>query len=81
MRGNPAPHRVPKRTGIAYLPLHYGKMPRWLFERMVKLAREICCDQSIEFLSLALRKARIGSRERIEALRRLSRGKYILERS
>ncbi len=43
MRSNPALSRVPKRTGIANLPLHYGKMPRWLFERMVKLAREICC--------------------------------------
>jgi len=29
------------RTGIANLPLHYGKAPRWLFERMVKLSREI----------------------------------------
>jgi len=29
------------KTGIAYLPLHYGKAPRWLFDRMVKLAREI----------------------------------------
>ncbi len=29
------------RTGIANLPLHYGKAPRWLFDRMVKLAREI----------------------------------------
>ena len=32
---------APKRTGIANLPLHYGKAPRWLFERMVPLAREI----------------------------------------
>ncbi|MFC1901663.1 DUF763 domain-containing protein [Chloroflexota bacterium] len=32
---------VPKRTGIANLPLHYGKAPKWLFERMVPLAREI----------------------------------------
>ncbi|MDD5082321.1 MAG: DUF763 domain-containing protein [Dehalococcoidales bacterium] len=32
---------TPTRTGIANLPLHYGKAPRWLFERMVKLAREI----------------------------------------
>jgi hypothetical protein len=31
----------PARTGIANLPLHYGKAPRWLFDRMVKLAREI----------------------------------------
>lgn len=29
------------RTGIANLPLHYGKAPRWLFEKMVELAREI----------------------------------------
>lgn len=29
------------RTGIANLPLHYGKAPRWLFEKMVPLAREI----------------------------------------
>ena len=29
------------RTGIANLPLHYGKAPRWLFDRMVKLSREI----------------------------------------
>ncbi len=29
------------RTGLANLPLHYGKAPRWLFSRMVKLAREI----------------------------------------
>ncbi|MFH1032731.1 MAG: DUF763 domain-containing protein [Chloroflexota bacterium] len=32
---------VPRRTGIANLPLHYGKAPPWLFQRMVKLAREI----------------------------------------
>jgi uncharacterized protein len=31
----------PGRTGIAYLPLHGGKAPAWLFQRMVKLAREI----------------------------------------
>jgi len=33
--------QAPKRTGIANLPLHYGQAPRWLFERMVNLAREI----------------------------------------
>ncbi len=32
---------IPARTGIANLPLHYGKAPRWLFDRMVRLAREI----------------------------------------
>jgi len=31
----------PRRTGIANLPLHHGKAPRWLFERMTRLAREI----------------------------------------
>ena len=29
------------RTGIANLPLHGGKAPRWLFDRMKLLAREI----------------------------------------
>jgi hypothetical protein len=29
------------KTGIANLPLHYGKAPPWLFQRMKKLAREI----------------------------------------
>lgn len=26
------------KTGVAYLPLHGGKAPRWLFEKMVKLS-------------------------------------------
>jgi hypothetical protein len=30
-----------RRTGIAQLPLHGGKAPPWLFQRMVKLGREI----------------------------------------
>ena len=29
------------KTGTANLPLHYGAAPRWLFKRMVRLAREI----------------------------------------
>lgn len=29
------------RTGIANLPLHGGRAPRWLFERMTLLAREV----------------------------------------
>jgi hypothetical protein len=32
---------IPRQTGIANLPLHYGRVPPWLFDRMVKLAREI----------------------------------------
>jgi len=30
-----------QRTGIAKLPLHYGKAPKWLVVRMRKLAKEI----------------------------------------
>jgi len=30
-----------QRTGVAKLPLHYGKAPRWLVVRMRKLAKEI----------------------------------------
>ena len=30
-----------QRTGVATLPLHYGKVPPWLFGRMSQLAREI----------------------------------------
>jgi hypothetical protein len=29
------------RVGVTELPLHYGKCPRWLFERMVKLSSQI----------------------------------------
>ena len=29
------------RTGIAHLPLHGGKAPSWLFQRMKRLSREI----------------------------------------
>ncbi|MGQ9664235.1 MAG: DUF763 domain-containing protein [bacterium] len=29
------------RSGIADLPLHYGRAPRWLFEKMVRLSRAI----------------------------------------
>ena len=30
-----------RKTGVADLPLHYGKCPRWLFERMTKLSGAI----------------------------------------
>jgi hypothetical protein len=29
-----------RKSGIANLPLHYGKAPPWLFQRMVRLSRE-----------------------------------------
>ena len=37
------------RTGIATIPLDYGKCPRWLFERMRKLARSIIFTIREEF--------------------------------
>jgi len=40
---------LPRRTGVANLPLHYGKAPRWLFDRMVRLAREITIAIVAEF--------------------------------
>ncbi len=47
------------KTGVATLPLHHGRAPRWLFERMVRLAREI---------SLAI----ISELGQLEFLKRLS---------
>lgn len=38
-----------QRTGIANLPLHYGKVPPWLFDRMSRLAREITVAIVSEF--------------------------------
>lgn len=38
-----------QRTGIANLPLHGGKAPRWLFGRMVKLSKEISIALVDEF--------------------------------
>jgi uncharacterized protein len=37
------------RTGFAHLPLHGGKAPRWLFERMAPLSREIVIFMAAEF--------------------------------
>ena len=37
------------RTGFATLPLHGGKAPRYLFERMVMLSREIVVFMASEF--------------------------------
>lgn len=37
------------RRGVANLPLHWGKAPSWLFQRMVRLAGEIAEALVIEF--------------------------------
>jgi len=38
-----------QRTGYTNLPLHTGKAPRWLFKRMVKLARAITDALLLEY--------------------------------
>ncbi len=48
------------KTGIANLPLHYGKAPRWFFSR------------SIEFLRKVLSLSKIGNTEKLEAIKRLN---------
>jgi hypothetical protein len=37
------------KTGTAILPLHYGKAPKWLFDRMTALSREIIYTIVSEF--------------------------------
>ena len=49
MTGIPTPSQAPRRTSVANLPLHPGKAPRWLFERMVKLSREVAIAIVEEF--------------------------------
>ena len=44
----PRAQNRPVRTGYAHLPLHGGRAPRWLFERMTRLAREIVCHMVAE---------------------------------
>ncbi|MGQ9602419.1 MAG: DUF763 domain-containing protein [Candidatus Bipolaricaulia bacterium] len=41
-------------TGTAELPLHYGETPRWLFERMRELARQIALLMVDEFGPIGL---------------------------
>jgi len=42
------------KTGTADLPLHYGKTPRWLFDRMKQLARAVAVVMVEEFGTLEL---------------------------
>jgi uncharacterized protein len=43
-----------KRTGVANLPLHGGKAPHWLFQRMAVLAREITLAIVAEYGSMEM---------------------------
>ena len=44
------------KTGTAHLPLHTGKAPHWLFQRMKGLAREIVVVMLADFGSVELMK-------------------------
>ncbi|MBW1679482.1 MAG: DUF763 domain-containing protein [Deltaproteobacteria bacterium] len=58
------------RTEVVNPPLHYGKAPSWLFKRMVSLVREIIV-LSIDILRQTVLKARIGRKDKVEAIKRL----------
>lgn len=45
----PCSFRMMIRKGIADLPLHYGRTPRWLFGKMKVLAREVIVHLVTEF--------------------------------
>src|SRR4051812_50009995 len=40
---------APARPGTATLPLHGGRAPAWLFQRMTRLAREVVVFMAEEF--------------------------------
>jgi hypothetical protein len=56
--------RLMHRTGTADLPLHDGRAPSQLFQRM-------SYDRTIAYLESAVRRAKLGERDRLTALRRL----------
>ena len=65
------------KRGIATFTLDTGRCPRWLFERMVKLAREITIVIVTDFgpqelLSRAVSRSKLGIGEKRVALHRLS---------
>jgi len=62
---------VPTRTGIANLPLHYGK------DGIPYPVDRKTYDQSIELLSKAIHKTKLGMSEKKQALNRLNRVRVI----
>ncbi len=77
--------RSGRRTGTADLPLHGGRAPTWLFQRPARFSfahggkdghpypvDRLTYDQTIEWLESALRRARLGNGDRVQALKRLA---------
>ena len=58
---------IPRRTGIANLPLHYGK------DGIPYPVDRKTYDQSIELLNKAIHKTKLGIRDKKEAINMLSR--------
>jgi len=63
-----------RHTGCASLPLHGGKAQAWLFDRMVRLSREILItyDRTIEILDKAINRAAVDRSEKVAAFKRLA---------
>ena len=61
---------IPRRTGIANLPLHYGK------DGIPYPVDRQTYDQSIELLRKAINKPKLGIREKNEAMNRLDKVRY-----
>ena len=59
---------------MAQLPLHGGKAQPWLFRRMAKLTG------AVAVLDEAVRKARLGENDKVEALIRLSHHETTIKR-
>ena len=57
---------------MANLPLHAGKAPKWLFDRMILLSsKQKNYDLSIEILDESIRNSKIDVKNKHDMLKRL----------
>jgi len=57
---------------MANLPLHEGKAPKWLFDRMILLSsKQKNYDLSIEILDESIRNSKIDVKNKHDMLKRL----------
>lgn len=69
-----------RRSGSADLPLHGGRVPAWLDRHPFPVPTRVY-DHTIGVLKAAVRNARLGREERLQALRRLDAQARALERT
>jgi hypothetical protein len=67
-----------KRSGVADLPLHGGRVPAWLATRMTTLGTAIAdgfriYDETIAVLRRSLDRAKLGQPDKADGMRRLDR--------